>query len=113
MIYLASPYSHSDPMVVGRRFKQACRAAALLMEQGEFVFSPIAHSHPIAMEGNLLTSWEYWRKYDREFIGMCDRFMVLKLHGWEGSNGIQDEISEAMDRDRKIEYVTLTELEQM
>lgn len=48
MIYLASPYSHADPAVQRHRYKEAQRATAEMMIEGRVVFSPIAHSHPIA-----------------------------------------------------------------
>jgi hypothetical protein len=31
MIYLASPYSHPDPLVREQRFRDACRATASLL----------------------------------------------------------------------------------
>lgn len=57
MIYLASPYTHSDVHVREWRFREACRAAAALLRAGITVFSPIAHSHPIAAFG-MPTSWD-------------------------------------------------------
>ncbi|MCP4786572.1 MAG: DUF1937 family protein [Fuerstiella sp.] len=48
MIYLASPYSHSDANIREKRFRDVCRTAARLMRNGDVVFSPIAHGHPIA-----------------------------------------------------------------
>jgi Domain of unknown function (DUF1937). len=47
MIYLASPYSHPDPLVREARFDAACRAMADLVHAGQIVFSPIVHGHPL------------------------------------------------------------------
>jgi hypothetical protein len=57
-----------------------------MMERGEVVFSPIAHTHPIALKGSLPTDWEYWKKVDEEFIKACSKLGVLILDGWEDSS---------------------------
>ncbi len=91
MIYLASPYTHEDPVVVRQRFDAVCRAAAVIMGQGVRIFSPIAHTHPIAESGALPLGWDYWEQYDREMIGFCDEFWVLMLDGWDNSRGVRAE----------------------
>ena len=104
MIYLASPYSDPDPLVRHRRWTAACKAAATLMRDGEHVFSPIAHTHPIAAWG-LPGKWEYWSAYDRWFIERCDSVYVLKLDGWEQSVGIQAELDIAKQLGKPIRYL--------
>ena len=59
MIYLACPYSHPDNNVREHRFKMANRAAAKLMGEGHIIYSPISHTHPIAVEGDLPLDWAY------------------------------------------------------
>ena len=51
LIYLASPYSDPDPWVKENRFLAVCTKAAKMMSEGAYVFSPIAHTHPIAKYG--------------------------------------------------------------
>lgn len=92
MIYLASPYSHPDATVREVRFQQACRAAATLMRCGIHVFSPVAHSHPIAQHG-LPTSWEFWRAVDLQYLRQCEALVLLRLPGWERSVGVRAEIA--------------------
>ena len=41
MIYLAAPYSATDPAVEQQRYDAVCRAAAALMRRGMEIFSPI------------------------------------------------------------------------
>lgn len=97
LIYLASPYSHPDLTVIERRFHAACRAAAHLMREGNCVFSPVAHSHPISdhiPEARL--SHEFWLKQDFEILRHADMLMVLKLDGWEQSYGVGKEIEFAL-----------------
>lgn len=105
MIYLASPYSHHTPAIKEQRFQAVLKAAAELMSQGEIVFSPIAHCHPIAVIYGVPGDWHYWEKYDRAFIEACDRFIVLKLDGWEASVGVNAECEFARQIGRIIEYV--------
>jgi nucleoside 2-deoxyribosyltransferase len=85
MKYLASPYSHDDPAVRLQRFETACRAAAILLRNGVLVFSPIAHTHPIALAGDLPLDWAFWQRFDREMIAACDEVIVLCLDGWASS----------------------------
>lgn len=91
MIYLASPYSHPDAVVRQKRFDAACRAAAALLRVGFPVFSPIAHSHPIAQHG-VPSTWEFWRHVDHHYLRQCRAVVVLRLPGWEQSVGVRAEI---------------------
>lgn len=107
IIYLASPYSDPNPNVRRRRFQLACEHAAFLMRDHNLhVFSPIAHSHPIA-EFGLPSDWGFWQEYDKKFIAMCERMFVLKLHGWEQSKGVDAEISIALHLGIPVEFYNL------
>ncbi len=103
LAYLASPYSHPDPAVMQERFEQACKAAAELMRVGVMVFSPIAHSHPIAQYG-LPKEWGFWQEYDRIMLAKCDRIIVLMLPGWQTSAGVRNELRFAVDAGLPVEY---------
>jgi hypothetical protein len=91
LIYLASPYSHPDPRVEEARFEAVCMAAGRLMAQGHHIFSPIAHSHPIAKRHKLPTDWEYWKKYDEAILRTCAHFWVYSRDGWRESTGVAAE----------------------
>lgn len=92
LVYLAVPYSDPDPKVRQARFEASNRAAAMLMRAGDFVFSPISHTHPIALAGDLPLGWDYWEQYDRAVLACCYRFIILKLDGWNHSKGIKGEV---------------------
>jgi nucleoside 2-deoxyribosyltransferase len=104
MIYLARPYSHHDPAVREQRFRAACRAAVALLHAGWVVFSPIAHSHPLAQHG-LPGNWQFWERYDRAFLERCDEVVVLMLDGWEESIGVQAEIRIARELGKPVRYL--------
>jgi hypothetical protein len=106
LIYLCSPYSHSDADVRQQRFEAACRAAAELFRQGATVFSPVAHSHAICAYG-LPLDWRFWQRHDRRFLEMCDEIAVLTLAGWEGSVGVQAEIAIAKELGKPVTYLAV------
>lgn len=104
MIYLASPYSHPDQAVREQRFQEVCKVAADMMQHGEQVFSPIAHSHPIA-EFGLPKDWEFWEAFGRWFIERCVKLSVLVLPGWQDSKGVRVEMGIALKCGIPIDYV--------
>lgn len=104
-IYLASPYSHPSPCVRINRWNAVCRAAGELMNAGNIVFSPIAHSHPIAVQCDLPTGWDFWHAFDRAFIEWADAVVVLQLPGWENSVGIKAEIEIAAEIGKPVEFM--------
>lgn len=106
LIYLASPYSDPDPDVEEKRFQTVCVAGADLFMRGSFVFSPIAHCHALAVtRADMGRAFDTYAKYSILMIEKCERFMVVKLPGWETSIGVQAEIKFAESIGRKIEYI--------
>ena len=104
LMYLASPYSHPDQAVRELRFRQAAQAAAYLMSRGLMIFSPIAHTHPIA-EFGLPKGWDFWRPYDELFMDACRGIVVLMLDGWRESTGVRAEIQYMAKRGIAAEYL--------
>lgn len=105
MIYLACPYSHPDSNVREYRFMKANQMAARLMRAGHIVYSPISHTHPIAMEGDLPLDWAYWQSVDEFYIRLCEKVIVLELNGWKKSKGVQAEIEIARALDKPVEFM--------
>lgn len=95
LTYLASPYSHPDPIVRAIRFRQACKAAAKLMRAGEAVFSPIAHSHSVEQQFDEVEGFEFWMRQDIPILRHCSVLKVLRLPGWKQSKGIAHEMAVA------------------
>ena len=105
LIYLASPYSHTDRAVVEARFDAVCVEAAILMAAGHHIFSPIAHTHPIAMRGELPTDWTFWQQYDTAMIRACSALWVLMLDGWDTSKGVAAEMAIATELGIPVIYI--------
>lgn len=105
LIYLATPYSHPDEDVQEKRFLEVNRVASDLMRRGIYVYSPISHTYPIALAGDLPKSWEFWQTYCRIMLGVCSKLIVLMQDGWQQSIGVQREISIAREMDIPIEFM--------
>lgn len=105
LVYLACPYSHPDETVRLARFEAVNKVAARLMSDGVMVFSPLSGSHPIALAGQLPLGFDFWESYDRAFLSCCHKLIVLKLDGWQESQGVQAEILIATEMGIKIEYL--------
>ena len=87
-----------------KRFEAVCEAAAALFRRGFLVFSPIAHTHPIAKHGIAL-GWTFWQSYDREHIGNCSQVWVLTLDGWKESIGLSHEIEMFKEAGKPIHWL--------
>ena len=95
--YLATPYAKH---VHGKEeaFKEAARAAGLLIQHGVHVFSPIAHSHPIAELCNMeKDSHDLWMPLDLAILKGSNGVLVNPIPGWRISKGIEMEINAARE----------------
>ena len=76
------------------------------MEQGNLVFCPIAHSHPIETIGlPERKSGDWWLKQDFAVLEKCSKLLVYKMDGWEQSYGIAKEIEFAQQAGIPVEYI--------
>jgi len=93
-IYLASPYSDTNTLVMELRFMQAAEAGALILRASREVvpvnvFVPIAHSHPIAEYGTLEhCDHDLWLAQDQAFMDWADVMIIVDLPGWNKSVGV-------------------------
>lgn len=81
--------------------------ASQLLKEGHRIFSPIAHSHPIALFG-LPKEFDFWSGYAEEMISLCSEVWVLKLNGWDVSVGVQAEIKLAEKLGKPVKYIKET-----
>ena len=104
--YLASPYTHASRIVRQQRYEAVVRAAAQLMLDGQVVFSPIAHSHPVETLGMPAPqSGAFWMKQDLALLRHADRLLILALPGYEDSAGIKQEIEFALSKNIPVELL--------
>lgn len=92
LVYLATPYSKFIGGITAA-FHEAARLAAALLASGVKVYSPIAHTHPLAVNGNLdPLDHTIWMPFDEAMMEATAVLLVAKMEGWDASIGIAHEI---------------------
>lgn len=92
--YLASPYSKFAGGI-DAAFRLACEQTALLNRAGVDVFSPIVHSHAVAVHGGLDTmDHDLWMRLDQPFMDAARGCIFLLAEGWRESKGMAIEFAE-------------------
>ena len=109
LIYLAIPYSHPDPAIRQLRHDQVTAVATRLMTSGYLIFSPISHSHHMAVAHTTPTDWEFWERHCLAMLAACSKLIVLKLDGWETSRGVMAEMQFAETTGIEIEFMEFAE----
>ena len=109
VFYLASPYTHPDPLVRDERYRAAKQATEYLIQQGLCVFSPIAYCHCLSLHGKLGGDWTAWRDFDKSFLSRCDELLILIIPGWRHSVGVRAEISFARAFHKPIHFAFVNE----
>ena len=93
MIYLASPYTHRDPLVMDYRHEAALMFTLEQLQRGHTVFSPIVYGRQF--ESTVGHTFEDWKTFNDVMLGRSTQVWVLKLDEWEMSRGVRYEIAEA------------------
>jgi hypothetical protein len=92
LCYLATPYSKYKAGL-DKAFEDAAALAAVLLVEGVKVYSPIAHTHPLAKYSHLdPLDHEIWLPFDEAMMTAADALIVVHMDGWEESYGIAHEI---------------------
>lgn len=103
--YVATPYS-KYPGGIEKAFIDASKATADLMRQGMAVYSPIAHTHPIAIHGGIdPMDHGIWMPLDAHMMARCDGLAVVMMPGWRESKGIGIEIDTFEKAGKPIRYI--------
>ena len=92
LVYLGTPYS-KYPLGIEMAFRHAAELAGRLVSAGVTVYSPIAHTHPIAIYAKLNPlDYHYWLKFDEVMMRVSDAIVVAKMESWEDSYGLAHEV---------------------
>lgn len=109
MIYVASPYTGTDEEKEWR-YTAVCNFCEWRYWQfGEYVYSPIAHWHPINTRSGHQTKFELFERMDCHFISRCSGMYVLRLPDWQESIGVTLEVKHAKAMRLQIVFVDLIE----
>ena len=87
------------------RYEKACKYAGKLIEQGHNAYSPIAHSHGIAIHGTLPLTADFWWPINREMIDWADECHCLMIPGWQYSAGIRQECKYISQIEKTLLYI--------
>lgn len=103
--YLASPYS-KYPGGTEAAFQEVCKAAAQLIAAGVPVYSPIAHTHPIALHGDMdPLDHEIWLPADMPLMKAAGGLLVLMMDTWQDSYGVSVEIGIFEGAGKPVHYM--------
>lgn len=100
-IYVASPYNHPDAAIRELRCQAVQQYVAMQLRHnsdGITWYSPIAHSHSIAvrfLHRDEEQTAKFWRPHNYAMLRRASALEVLMLPGWEESVGVTDEIRHA------------------
>lgn len=104
LVYLACPYSDSDPAVVEARMQIFLHVDAVMLRENKFTVSPLS-KHFGLLVSKLPSDWAFWQHYSRAMIDQCGAMVVIKAEGWETSVGVQEEIQYARTKGIFVYYV--------
>lgn len=106
LIYVGTPYT-KYPAGIEAAFIDACKFTAKLMKAGLRVYSPIAHTHPIAIHGGIdpLAVNDIWIPFDKAMMAKSDAMIVAEMETWEQSGGIQHELDTFAEAVKPIYYI--------
>ena len=111
LAFMSSPYTLYEPDI-GQAAADAARLAARLIETGLHIYSPIVHSHSIALLGHLdPMDIAIWYPLNETMLHRCDTLIVARLPTWEKSKGMAMEIRFFERKEKPIfdlDVVTLT-----
>lgn len=110
LVYLASPYTHKNPAICEARFLEAVLCCGWLMTNmtnNTHFYSPIAHTHPVAVRVKLPIEWQFWASFDECILSRCDAMWILCTPGWTKSTGVTAERKLAEKFGIPILYVIL------
>lgn len=92
LVYLGTPYT-KFPGGIEAAFVAACELTARLLRAGVKVYSPIAHTHPVAIHGSIdPLDHKIWLPFDEAIMRKADAMAVAELPTWASSYGIAHEI---------------------
>lgn len=106
LIYLASPYSHTDEYIQHQRAKEISQIAGQLIGEGVHVYCPIAETVMIAKHGELnTTDWEFWKAKDCNQLSRCDELWIAQMDGYQESIGIKGEVKYALENNIPVWFL--------
>lgn len=106
--YLATPYTKYEGGIEAA-FEAAAAITARLVKASLSVYSPIAHTHPVAMHGGIdPLDHSIWLDFDLRMMRAADVLIVAQMQGWRESFGVSQEIKFFQNAGKPILYLNCT-----
>lgn len=103
--YVATPYSNF-PDGLEAAWISASEATGRLIQRRIPVYSPIAHSHPISIFGDVdAKNHDIWIPANEPLMDAAHGLLVLMLPSWKRSYGISLEIEFFLKAEKPIVYL--------
>lgn len=109
VIYIASPYTHSDIDVVEENYKKVSKFSADLCSQGIVALSPIVYGHTLLSFKKMPSDWVFWTNFCLSLLNKSDELWVYKMEGWDKSRGVREEIEYAVENGIPVKYFDIIE----
>ena len=106
IIFVVVPYTGTETEKQ-ERYEYVARYIASLMNDGKQAYSPVALGHPIVQIANLPGDFEFWNEHCFGFIDICSEVHILKVDGWNHSDGVSSEIEYAKSINKDIKYINV------
>ncbi len=104
--YLATPYS-KYPYGIEEAFRLAVLQRGLLLKEGIPVFSPIIHSHPVALMCAIDPfDHSIWLPAEEPILKCASGLIMVMAEGWESSYGMTKECEAFGAAGKPIIYMT-------
>jgi CTP:molybdopterin cytidylyltransferase MocA len=98
LVYLATPYTKYRAGIEQAAI-EAARLSGRLITAGIKIYSPIAHSHAIALASKIdPLDHELWMAADAPFMHAAQALLVAEMTGWQESAGIAKEIFQKLGK---------------
>ena len=105
LIFVSMPYSAPAARTVTMRMDIWCREMARYVLRGEPVIGVLWYHFALEHEPKLGTDWAAWKAYAEALILKSSKVRVIKVHGWDQSEGVKGEIEFAEANGIPVEYV--------
>jgi hypothetical protein len=103
-VYVATPYSKYDGGIEAA-WLEACKVTADLLRRGICAYSPIAHTHPIAIYGRIdPLDHDIWLPFDAAMMDAATECYVIEMPGWHQSKGVLHEIERFKSQGKPVRH---------
>jgi hypothetical protein len=114
--YVAQPYTaylsngSLNHELMEYRYLRALAEVSKMLTDNRMVYSPIVHCHEMAKIHTLPKDFSFWKNYNKAMLERASGIILLKLEGWQESEGLQDEWKFARETNMPVTFWDMEEL---